>query len=329
MPPLVRFFRNRYNYTAPKTVIFDIGANAGETSAIFLSLFTPVHCIRQYKLHLDLSPEEIERSIPRACARSVVHILAVEAQSANVEVLNRRAETELWRDVGWEVIHSAVTRSAAPGENITFWGFDKAGTQQGSIAGGNAGWDSRREVVNVTTVDLILEERGLLDSEVYLLKIDIEGFDPWALEGANLTLARHAVKWVLFEYNSQWRATHATLGGVAARMHALGYQCFLILPCAGLLPLYPPFWHEDFELRQWSNVVCGREEDADVTSLVAYMIEGDRPSFRDYLGYRDKLISDERVRVVREAQAAARAAAPRVRRRGSSAKFARLIPPPQ
>eukprot|EP01041_Mallomonas_annulata_P007978 gene7978-16328_t len=288
MPSLTRFFRQRYNYSAPKSLILDIGADIGESSAIFIDLFTPINCIRQYHLYSGLDKEEMQNSISKACARTVVRIIAVEAQHSNIQMMNKRAVGELWNEVGWEAVHTAISKKASPGDTITFYGFQKAGNQRGSLAARVAGPSSQSETVTVQTIDQILQQQTYANTgEIFLLKIDIEGFDSWAIEGSNSTLASGRVKWLIFEYNTQWRASQNTLKRIVHHLYkSLFYECFLIVPSAGLLPLHPPFWDDEFEIWKWSNVLCGRANDYDVNKLFEYVIEGDRLSLIEYLKWK-------------------------------------------
>jgi len=216
-------------------------------------------------------------------------IIAIEAQHANAMAIEKRAANELWNEVKFMVIHSAVSKSASAGETVTFYGFPKAGNQQGSLAPRAAGIGSMPETVKVTTIDKLLFEHGYSrgqhrrqasgstvsdETKVYLLKIDIEGFDGWALEGAKQHLLSRSFKWLLFEYNPKWKASSRTLRQVTAWLHdQFQYECFLIVPSAGLIPLYGQHWHPGYESWKWTNVFCGHKLDRDLVTLFKFLVE--------------------------------------------------------
>lgn len=56
--------------------------------------------------------------------------------------------------------------------------------------------------INVITLDAFLNEHGV--GAVDLLKIDVEGFEPFALKGAGRALSSGRVGAVLCEFNAFW-----------------------------------------------------------------------------------------------------------------------------
>ena len=272
LPPLSRFFRERYIGKVPSLII-DAGANIGETSAILLGLFSSINCIRHYLMYSGLSPAAAQHAISRACPKISSRILAVEAQISNIRVLEKRGQAECWFEANWEVHHFGLSKEATINQTTTFFGSDRAGFQQGSLDARFSGGKSRPEVVRLKTIDMFLEDLNLTTNPVYLLKIDVEGFDGWVLQGAVETLKRQEVKFILFEYNASWRATDVSLKDIVEWLYSLRYHCFLIMPVSGLIPLYRQFWSEFYETWRWSNVFCGRESDQDVTAMFSFMSE--------------------------------------------------------
>uniref|UniRef100_A0A383W2E1 Methyltransferase FkbM domain-containing protein n=1 Tax=Tetradesmus obliquus TaxID=3088 RepID=A0A383W2E1_TETOB len=113
---------------------------------------------------------------------------------------------------------------------------------------------SSANAVPVTTVDAMMEQLGL--QQLFLLKIDTEGFDVLVLQGARKALAAHKIDIVLFEYHGigLWGKTPAfTLKAVTADMEMLGYICYLE---GKLLTRLTGCWNDAFEFKAWSNVVC-------------------------------------------------------------------------
>ncbi|WIA15679.1 hypothetical protein OEZ85_002305 [Tetradesmus obliquus] len=113
---------------------------------------------------------------------------------------------------------------------------------------------SSANAVPVTTVDAMMEQLGL--QQLFLLKIDTEGFDVLVLQGARKALAAHKIDMVLFEYHGigLWGKTPAfTLKAVTEDMEMLGYICYLE---GKLLTRLTGCWNDAFEFKAWSNVVC-------------------------------------------------------------------------
>ncbi|CAE7767398.1 unnamed protein product, partial [Symbiodinium pilosum] len=100
-------------------------------------------------------------------------------------------------------------------------------------------------------------------SEIYLLKLDIEGLEPAVLR--SVASGHPAVKFVSFEYASNvWKEK---LSQVIEDLFRAQYFCFLITS-EELFPVSGPFWSNAFEIPMWSNFFCGRNGDPDLEVLV-------------------------------------------------------------
>ena len=86
----------------------------------------------------------------------------------------------------------------------------------------------RVERVRARSVDSLLAAHGL--ERVAWLKVDVEGFDPYVLRGAERALRRRAVAGLMFEYSEQWERVNAshTLRGVVRWLDALEYRSYLV-----------------------------------------------------------------------------------------------------
>lgn len=101
--------------------------------------------------------------------------------------------------------------------------------------------------------------------EIFLLKIDVEGFDMDVLDGADETLSEGRVRFLIFEYNWKWfsggrtRTLHSVVDGLYQRYD---FACFFIRG-RRLYPLFGAWWNDAYEVRDWSNIFCTRRADAD------------------------------------------------------------------
>ena len=314
LPSLVRFFRMRYNpeaYESP-VIIFDVGANVGETSSNLVNLFTPIDCIR-------IRQEFENRETAKHCVPNAAKIIAIEPATLNMRILRNVSRAAYWNYVGWESMLVAVSsNSDGNGNYSSFYGSDRIGDQQGSlnVRVANVGpMDNRvTYTVKLLSIDRILKDRGFdalpngthavldlnyynrIDNSspfhnngrlVYLLKIDAEGYDGLVLQGAENALRLQRIKWIIFEYNRKWDISKISLGNLTIWLDKLSYECFYIVPSAGLIPFYfNNVWNPRFDVRRWSNILCGRKADRDVTSLILQLGEVTKTAMRSYMSQR-------------------------------------------
>jgi len=101
-------------------------------------------------------------------------------------------------------------------------------------------------------------------TDIFLLKLDIEGLEPTVLRSIVRDGAPH-VKFVTFEYASNvWQEP---VSAVLQDLFVGGYFCFLIT-ADRLFSVSGPFWDVVYELPMWSNFICGQESDPDLQALV-------------------------------------------------------------
>lgn len=100
---------------------------------------------------------------------------------------------------------------------------------------------------------------------VFLLKLDIEGYEPLVLRQSRQILAKKLVKFIVFEYSEN--AWHETLQPIIDFLNSVGYFCFLITR-SELFPISFEFWTDDYLNPVWSNVFCGVVGDPDLDFFV-------------------------------------------------------------
>lgn len=97
---------------------------------------------------------------------------------------------------------------------------------------------------------------------IFLLKIDTEGYDMNVLEGSRNLLKDKRIKFIIFEYNQKWFSNerNKTLQYISNFMFDMEYECYFI-SIKGLIPLWREFFHKEYEIREWSNCFCGIKSD--------------------------------------------------------------------
>lgn len=270
MPLLVSAFRTYAPHH--ECVLIDAGANYGTNSEAMLALFSPVPL-------LTLSPrfaiEQHKR--PPAC-----RVLAFEPVTGTFGHLRTRAELQGWAAAGWRAFPVAL--SDKTGEATVYHVRGRQADVLASLssdalllgAGDGRGVQLtadalEAETVVVRSLDDVASPEFENVTSIFLLKVDVEGFDPHVLLGGAGLLGRRAVLWIVIEYSPKWflvpspavdatdpsrPVTLNTLKAVNTWLQEKGYLCYLISP-SHLVPLYGAYWREELEIAAWSNVLCG------------------------------------------------------------------------
>jgi Methyltransferase FkbM domain len=113
--------------------------------------------------------------------------------------------------------------AAASSASVTLLGFEESCGNFGvSKVAGSLTEDGVPFSVPARTLDDVLDEHGL--SEVDLLKMDIEGYEGFALAGLNRTLTENRVHRLLIEFHPADLATHGhEVKTLIARLADFGY----------------------------------------------------------------------------------------------------------
>jgi len=119
--------------------------------------------------------------------------------------------------------------------------------------------------VNGSSVAAFFQEHAL--TQVDVLKIDAEGFDPLVLDGAYSVLAKDGVRVLMFEYHGLgvWKS-RASLQVVVERLDVYGWDCYL--DGAPELTRLTRCWTSSLEFRWWSNVVCFKRDSSDLADTI-------------------------------------------------------------
>ena len=261
LPFLVRFFNPEV-----RTILVDIGANTGDTSASLMAFFTSSECLRYQAAHPPSGPHD-------DCTKSSATILAYEPMAGNSALLHARAAEGGWLNAGWRGFQMAVTSpTMAPAgmdSVVKFFSTNHPGDQQGGLSPAVSGSDAF-VIVNATTIDEHLLRLHEDATPILLLKIDTEGFDAHVLLGAERLFRAKRATFVVFEYNEKWRsAPPHSLASTVTWMSGVGYDCYFITPTE-LVPLFGQWWGPGFEIWGWSNVMCAEAGGAQGAALVAF-----------------------------------------------------------
>lgn len=264
-----KLWMTRFNELAEAgdRVVYDIGCNKGYESALFFELFAPgsgmtaggaydVHKASGMPLTGDLCGvcgNCKERIDPGngvdVLKHKHVHVYCFEPSQLNFVALStvyakfqgKMAEHK----AHWHLVNTAVGNGTMlvqfPKEcGSTLCSLHSAGTKEGLGA------------AFMTSVDDFTEAEGL--DFIDVLKIDTEGNDPAVLMGATNVLRNKKVGIVYFEYNymGMWK-TH-NLEDIVTNFDSMDYVCYF--EGSPTLTRLTQCWHDSYEFRGWSNVVC-------------------------------------------------------------------------
>lgn len=150
---------------------------------------------------------------------------------------------------GIEILDVAV--GDAPGF-LPFFEEDGAGETSSLLQNVSSSKVARQ--VPITTIDCEIKKRQW--PCIDYLKIDAEGYDFQALEGARQLLYEGQVRYGQFEYGAGWRFSGTTLTHAIIWLANLGYETYLLTK-DGLRSPEPERFREYF---QYSNYVFVRED---------------------------------------------------------------------
>ncbi len=144
--------------------VFDVGANEGQSAMQFAKFF-PNATVTSF--------EPVEKTFRK--------LQSAAAASGRITPVNL-------------ALGSAVTKS-----EITLFGDSGKSSLVGRMSDSMHTNESGREIILVTTLDeFLLEREGL---HIDFLKTDTEGYDIEVLKGAESTLRRHGITFILSEYH--------------------------------------------------------------------------------------------------------------------------------
>ena len=104
-----------------------------------------------------------------------------------------------------------------------------------------------------------------------ILLIDVEGFDPLVIQGTRHLLKYRAIRVVRFEYNcvGPWRNVELKI--IIQEFDSFDYDCFFEGQ-ERLWYISGKCWHDSWEFKQWSNVMCVNRNDPWIEVARKYLV---------------------------------------------------------
>ncbi|CAK9016491.1 unnamed protein product [Durusdinium trenchii] len=241
-------------------LLIDVGAHYGQSSAAILKVLGEAS-----SYDLECQPQDSLR------------MMLFEPNPRNCKVL--RKQVQKWQRPGLGLIMVEAAVSNRLGRQILH-GVTQGGSLSRKVSllrrHPNA---TLQTEVDVVTLDWYLQWEDF-EGEIFLLKIDAEGFDPLVLRGAKELLRKHRVRYLIFEVDRVWAsAGHGIrLDQTVKELYQLGYLCFVLHPKA-LVPIYAFWWHPSFNENTWTNVFCACEFDPELFAIyLSYTDPAQRPA---------------------------------------------------
>lgn len=206
--------------SAEEPVIFDVGANNGEWASLMHGVF-PKARIYMFEPQPDCQGSIAERAIPNSCL--IPHAVS-----------SRRYTTKLFTPGNKAGIASLHERKDSFFADTSFKAID----------------------VETVVLDEVIEERAI--QQIDFMKMDIEGHELAALQGAQRSLANGLIKALSFEFGSANINSRTFFRDFWDFLQPLGYRLSRILPSGRLMPIRS--YYEDCEyFRGVSNYIAVRE----------------------------------------------------------------------
>jgi len=241
-------------------VFVDIGANLGQVTENLMQTFGNIPWNR-YKRKYGLDGLYCKND-PQPGAE----VYMFEPQPNNAGRIKQRMELSDWHLERVHLIEAAVSNYSGTAD------FEYTGefSETGSLGGAKANYKGDRSTVTVDVVTFDeAYDKHFKGKKIYMLKCDTEGFDGTVVRGAEKVLASGKLRFLTFEYHSLWfeNETGDTLFDILKFLEGYNYMCYFILPNR-LIPLSGSYWRNDFEMKRWSNVFCGKKDDFLLEKLV-------------------------------------------------------------
>jgi len=235
-------------------VFVDIGANLGQVTENLVQTFGNIPWNR-YKRKYGLEGLYCKND-PHPGAE----VYMFEPQPNNAKRIRERMDFSHWNLERIKLIEAAVSNYS--GEASFSMDAGETYSETGSLGTVTANLVEQNHVtVEVLSFDDAYEQH-LQGKKIFMMKTDTEGFDGTVVRGMKKVLANNKIRFLTFEYHHLWfdNDTGDTLKKTVELLGSFDYFCYFILP-QRLLPISGKYWQDKFEMRRWSNVFCGKQDD--------------------------------------------------------------------
>lgn len=233
-----------YAWYPRKFVYVDVGANVGQSSALVLHLWgrpTLQYLETQWEFDPTNTPE----------------VYAMDISPANVRALWKLSEklpAELRSH--FHVIPGGMSDLS---KTVCVKGSLQSGDQLSQIVGPTSSMTPQcgpdEYYSTVSSFEVFFNSYELPYASV--VKIDTEGHEPLVLRGMHKHLTLQKIDVLVFEYNDLGAWKQTSLQATVESLDKYGYDSYM-LGDYGVFNLNGGCWHENYEIRAWSNVVAFR-----------------------------------------------------------------------
>lgn len=189
------------NFIQPDSVVFDVGAHAGQFTKLFAKMATGGHVY-------SFEPGSYALSILRRAVR-----------------FNRlRNVTVLPFGLGDQATTLELSVPIKPSGSIGFGLSHLLSPDGGPAAARRAGWGYQRETVEIRTLDRFVRDTGI--ARLDFMKVDIEGWERRMLAGAKDTISRFGPSMMIEVIEENLARAGDSAQGLFDDLAALGYRAF-------------------------------------------------------------------------------------------------------
>jgi FkbM family methyltransferase len=213
-------FKQFKQYQQSEVVLFDVGANVGAYSQMFLD-------------------KGIQSNLQ-------IYLHVFEPMQSCFEILQKK-----FFGLDWVTLNKLAT-SNQEGQGEIF--YDTPGSSLASLHHRNSDWVNLNKSERVETIrlDTYIQKFGHAVTHIDFLKMDVEGHELYALQGLGSYLNGEFIDFIQFEYGGATLDAHCSLMELYEILTKAGFKVAKVMPMGIEIRPYQPFM-ENF---QYSNYVA-------------------------------------------------------------------------
>ncbi len=203
-----KFIAEAFAKSIEKPIVFDVGANQGDWSEIFLKA-NESSSIYMFDANPDICKSLDERFFGK-----------------NVTITNTLVSKDLEEHEFYISKKNSLSGASSMYEHYYLKGNNK------------------KISVQSTTIDSFCRSRNI--SKIDFMKADIEGAEVPMLEGAKEMIEKQSISIIQLEYNQTWIKSHSSLKDIFEICESSGYKLYRIMPKALMALDYYHYIVDDF-----------------------------------------------------------------------------------